>query len=212
MTDKQSHNVPQAPGAPGWGEAPKAGGVFAALVLAAGMAAALLPSEDRKLTVYKDSAGIDTVCMGLIGPVTKRHPGVAWTVEECQQAESEYIVPMVAEMQQCIPLDVQRSMTYGEWIMLGHWHYNTGAFCSSSVGRNLAQGKHEEACQAMNQYTWITWPMKKLPLAGKHKIIEVKTKKGPVKVLKVDCKDPKNKCRGLAIRRDLEVSNCLNAL
>lgn len=212
MTDNQPHNVPQAPGAPAWNAKPLAGGVFSALLLGSGIIAALLPSENRITHVYKDSAGIDTVCMGLTGAVTKRHPGVEWTVEECKIAEAKYIAPMVAEMQQCIPLEVQRSMKYGEWIMLGHWHYNTGAFCSSSVGRNLAQGKHEEACKAMNQYTWITWPMSKLPLAGKHKIIEVKTKKGPVKVLKVDCKDPKNKCRGLAIRRDLEVSNCLNAL
>ena len=212
MTDKQPQVIPQAPGAPAWNEKPKAGGLFATLLLAAGMTAALLPSEARKLNVYKDSAGIDTVCMGLIGPVTKRHPAVAWTVEECQKAESEYVAPMIAEMQQCIPMKVQREMSYGEWIMFGHWHYNTGAFCSSSVGRNLEQGNHEAACRSMGAYTWITWPMRKLPLAGTHKIYETKTNTGLVKVLKVDCKDPKNKCSGLAKRRDLEVTNCLNAL
>jgi GH24 family phage-related lysozyme (muramidase) len=182
---------PQAPGAPGWKEKPKSGaaGGFAALVLAAGLMFALLPSEARKLTPYKDSAGIWTVCMGLIGPVVKRHWGTDWTVEECKEAELDYLRPMIGEMVKCVPEKVRNEMSYGQWVSLGHWYYNTGAFCRSGVGRYLAQGDHVRSCQAMGQWTFIT-----------------------VKGRKVNCKDPKNRCSGLATRRLNEVSWCLSAL
>ena len=182
---------PQAPNAPGWKEKPKAGGVFAIAVLCCGIAAALLPSEARKLTVYKDSAGIDTVCMGLIGPITKRHPGQPFTVDECKQAEVEYFTPMVRQMAKCVPANVTADMSYGEWVTYGHWAYNTGtaSFCNSTLGRKLAAGDHEGACRAMGAWTFIT-----------------------VKGRKVNCRTAGRLCPGIVTRRDLEVSMCLEAL
>lgn len=163
------------------------------MILAAGIAAALLPSEGRKLKVYKDSAGIDTVCMGLIGPITKRHPGVDFTVEECKAAEAAYIAPMVAQMQKCVPEKVRNDMSYGEWVTYGHWAYNTGtsSFCTSSLGRKLSAGDHVGACKAMGAWTYIT-------LKGK----------------KRNCRDADMQriCSGIVKRRDLEVSMCLDAL
>lgn len=193
MTDKQPQGFPQAPGAPAWNEKPKAGGAFAVLIVAVGIASALFPSEGRKLQVYKDSAGIDTVCMGLIGSITKRHPGVDFTVEECKTAEAEYIAPMVKQMQQCVPVEVRNSMTYGEWVTYGHWSYNTGtsSFCSSSLGSKLRAGDHDGACKAMSGWTFITYKGKKR-----------------------NCRDADMQriCSGIVKRRDQEVSNCLNAL
>lgn len=184
---------PQVPGAPAWKAKPKAGGAFAVAVLAAGIAAALLPSEGRKLESYRDSGGIWTVCMGLIGPVEQAHRGRRWTEDECKAAESAYIAPMVQEMQRCVPIAVQAEMTYGEWITYAHWAFNTGTrnFCNSTLGKRLADGNHNGACRAMAAWTYIT-------LKGK----------------KRNCRDPDMRkiCSGIVTRRDNEVSWCLEAL
>jgi lysozyme len=208
MKPDHSAAVPDAP-EPG-SKAP--GGIFAVSVLAAGIAAALLPSEARVLKPYRDSAGIWTVCMGLIGPIVNRYPrDVAWTTDECKIAEAQYIEPMVKQMQRCTPQHVQKEMTYGQWIWLGHWAYNVGTnnYCGANVGRELQVGNHRGACLAMSKWTWITLPKGKVP-AGKHKV--TRDSAGRVTRIQIDCIDPANKCFGLAKRRDLEVESCLDSL
>jgi len=185
---------PKQPGAPDWKSKPKGGPVAVAALIVSGLFFALKPSEGgRILKPYLDSAGIPTACMGVIGPeVTRRYKaGLKFTDAECETMERTYLNKMVGRMQSCVPAKVQNDMTYGEWISYGHWDYNTGAFCSSSVGRNLTAGNHVEACKSMGKYTYIT-------LHG----------------VKRNCRDPDMKriCGGLVTRRDLEVNSCLNSL
>jgi lysozyme len=177
---------------PGWKEKPK-GGLFALALICAGIAAALAPSEGgRRLDVYRDSAGILTACTGIIGPVVNaRGFGGKFTEDECKALESAYLAKMVTAMQACVPSPVLHEMTYGEWIAFGHFSYQAGngAFCRSTLARKLASGDHAGACRAMASWTYIT-----------------------VKGVKVNCRDPNNRCRGIPKRRDMEVSMCLDAL
>jgi lysozyme len=209
---------PQAPGAPKWNEKPAAG-AFPAVLLVAGLAAALLPSEDRRLKPYLDSARIPTACMGIIGPeVNARYKaGTVFTRDECIALEQKYLLVMVRRMGKCIPADIVSRLTYGEWISYGHWAYNTGteSFCSSSIGRRLAQGDHAGACRAMGQWTWITRPASAGVPRGIHKpVFAGATARGPGLLIayRMQCNDPLNRCSGLATRREIEVSTCLAAL
>lgn len=170
------------------------GGIFAVAILVGAIATVLSPSEGgRRLDVYRDSAGILTACMGVIGPVVNvRGMGGKFTDAECDHMEKAYLTKMVTMMQACVSQPVQSQMTYGEWIWLGHWAYNTGtaAFCHSTLAKRLAAGDHVGACRAMGSWTFITLP------GGKH----------------VNCRDPANRCLGIPKRRDIEVNMCLESL
>lgn len=198
-------------GAPNW----KARGAFTGAVLAAGIAVALYaPEGGRHLTPYLDSARIPTACLGIIGPeVTRRYRlGLKFTDAECDELEGAYLNKMVAMMRACVPADVREQMTYGEWITWGRWSYNTGtaSFCGSNTGKKLQAGDHAGACVAMGQWTWITRPASAGVPKGKH--VAVKNTQGIVSAYRLQCRDPANRCRGLAIRRDDETRMCLEAL
>lgn len=195
-TNKPGSGFPQAPNAPGWKEKPKGGAVFGIAVLVAGIGFALGPSEGgRRLTPYLDSVGIPTACTGVIGKeITRRYKAkLKFTDAECDSMETAYRTRMVTVMQSCVPLKVQQSMSYGEWVTYGHWAYNTGtqSFCVSTLGKRLAAGDHSGACKAMGSWTYVTHKGKKR-----------------------NCRDSDMQriCRGIPLRRDLEVSMCLGAL
>ena len=176
------------------------------ILLIAGVTAVLLPEEGRTLNVILDSAGIPTVCMGLTGAVTKRHPGIPWTVDECKQAEAEYIAPMVTALSACIPANVRDDMAYGEMVIYGSLSFNGGinAVCKSSIARHLKEGDHEGACRSMAAWTWTRVKAGTTP-AGR-------TNGKPQPALRQDCRDPRNRCNGLPRRRDRDVAACLEAL
>lgn len=188
------------------------GGVAAALVLLAGMMIpALLPSENRITHPYRDSAGIWTVCMGLIDPVLiARHPGIEWTVPECETEEKKYVAAMLTKMAACIPAAILSDMSFGELLWHGHFAFNTGtgSFCGQgkAVHRALVAGDHAGACKAMALYRFQSVPNtpRNLQRSGAHAL----SLDG--KMIRQDCRDPKNRCRGLAIRRDMEVEKCLS--
>lgn len=171
---------------------PRKGPAFAFALIVAACCAALLPSEGRRLTPYQDSAKVWTVCMGITGAPVFAHPGVAFTVPECEDLERAYVGRMVGAMTRCIAPEVIESITFKEWIAYSHWSYNVGtyAFCHSTVSAHLNAGNHAGACKAMGRWTWITKPG----------------------IGKVNCRDPKQKCGGLPKRRDLEVAMCLEAI
>lgn len=199
---------PQPANAPGWKQKPPPGGVFAVVVLAAGIAAALAPSEGgQRLDVYRDSAGILTACTGIIGPaVNAKGLGNKFTKAECDAMDQAYIAKMVPLLQRCVPIGVRRDMTYGEWVSYGHWAYNTGtaSFCYSTLAKRLAAGDHAGACRQMAVWTWTPVRRGTTP-AGR-------TNGKPQPALRQDCRDVRNKCNGIPARRDLEVSMCLSAL
>lgn len=172
----------------------KKGPAFAIGLVVAAIITALLPSEGRVLHPYKDSAGIWTVCMGLIDPaIVWRHKGTDFTVSECVVEEKKYITKMVNEMVECIPQETLDKVTAGMFIWFGHWAYNTGtgAFCkpTNSIQRNLRAGDFPAACRAMGMWTFIT-----------------------VNGRKTDCRYAGRLCPGIVKRRDLEVSKCLEAI
>jgi GH24 family phage-related lysozyme (muramidase) len=163
----------------------------------------------RRLDVYLDSSGIPTSCSGLIGnEVVRRYKlhgtKARFTEAECIAMEKAYTVPMQRQMAACIPDKVKAEITFGEMWTFAHWHWNTGAFCQSSVGRELAKGDHVRACHAMAKYTWAR-PNPRWRQTGRSN-----GKIGAAR--RVDCSDPANKCSGLATRRRNEVAWCLSAL
>lgn len=172
----------------------KKGPAFAIGLVVASLLVALLPSEARILHPYKDSAGIWTICMGLIDPaIVWRHKGTDFTVAECEIEEKIYITKMVNEMVACVSQEVIGRIKADMFIWLGHWAYNTGtgAFCkpTNSIQRNLNANDFKAACEAMGKWTFIT-----------------------VKGQKVNCRTAGRLCPGIVKRRDLEVSKCLAAL
>lgn len=188
------------------------GGIAAIMALVAGLLITTLePSEKRVTHVYLDSAGIKTVCMGLIDPkLIARHPGVEWTVEECIEEEKKYVSAMLARMAACVPQSVLANMTFGEVLWHGHFAFNTGvgSFCgrNKAVHKALLAGDHVGACKAMALYRFQSVPntAKNRARSGAHVI------SADGRMIRQDCRDPKNKCRGLAIRRDMEVEKCLS--
>lgn len=162
-------------------------------------------TEKRVTHVYLDSAGIPTVCAGLIGPITERHPGVEWTVEECKAAEMAYIKPMVERMERCVPMSVRAQFNVDTMRWFAHFGYNTEAFCKSdSITQSLLQGNLHAACRAMGNYVFTGTPGNRPPRGAGHKNSRGQWKQ--------DCRDPKNKCSGLPKRRQLEVDGCLQSL
>jgi len=160
-------------------------------LIVAGILATLLPDEGRKLSPYRDSAGIWTVCMGITGPDVWRHKGIAFTVDECKQLEAGYVARMVRQMEPCLSPGVENTLTLQEWTTYGHWTYNVGtsAWCHSSVIRKLNAGDHEGACKAMGNWTFIT-----------------------IRGRPVNCRTAGHLCPGIVKRRDKEVGMCLEAL
>jgi GH24 family phage-related lysozyme (muramidase) len=160
-------------------------------LIVAAILTTLLPDEGRKLTPYRDSAGIWTVCMGITGPDVWRHKGFPFTEDECKQMESGYVAKMVRQMEPCLTQDAVDSMTVQEWVAYGHFGYNVGtpAFCRSTIVAHLNAGNHEGACKAMSRWVFIT-------VHGKA----------------VNCRQAGHLCPGIVKRRDKEVQMCLDAL
>jgi lysozyme len=177
----------------------------------AALIASFLDADEggRHKQPYLDSAGIPTACTGIIGPeVTRRHrAGESFTDAECDALEQGYVVPMVQRMQACVGDEVLQRIRVGEFVAYGRNSYSTGvgAFCRSPMAALLKQGDHAGACRAMaNWRTFTGTPGNRAPRGQ-----GVRTAKG--RWLQ-DCRDPANKCRGLAIRRVSESHMCLAAL
>lgn len=191
---------------------PNKGPAAGFVVVVTAICCLLLPDEGRELKVYRDSAGIPTICMGLIEPrLINRHPGVDWTKAECKVEEEAYVAKMVGAMAPCLGNEARDTLTEGEWIWHGHFAYNVGtrAWCRSSAPPKLNRGDHEGACKVFAAYTWITTGPR-TPPRGENKPVRDAT--GKLIAYRVQCRDPLNRCTGLPKRRDREVEGCLDAL
>lgn len=135
-------------------------GVSAAVLTAV---TTILPKvEGTKYTVYKDSAGIPTVCTGITGPDVI--PGKTYTQEECDalllkhtKVASDYVHKVVTRP---IPSSMEAaliSFTY---------NVGTGAFGRSSVLREINAGNYEKGCKHLYDWVYITVNGEKVKLKG----------------------------------------------
>lgn len=133
------------------GKAGKASFVAAPIALVAALLFALTGAEGRKLTPYKDIAGIWTVCDGITGKAVV--PGRKYTNAECDRLGQEYVQKMLADMGQCVkgeyPLHVIKAS--------GHFAYNVGtpAFCRSTMAKKLNAGDVPGACAEISKWTFV---------------------------------------------------------
>jgi GH24 family phage-related lysozyme (muramidase) len=156
-------------------------GTFSVAALLLLLAQFISPSEGgRRLDVYLDSAGIPTVCTGIIGPeVTKRWKagqGAAnatiqppltreekaatvaaiahFTDAECDKLEATYLTRMHHDLERCLGKERVDDLSLGEFLAYGDGAYNfgTGAMCNSPMAKLAAQGKRREACEAIANY------------------------------------------------------------
>jgi lysozyme len=161
-------------------------GVAAALGLSLGTASVLvgdwIADEGWRLQVYRDSAGIPTVCAGHTGPDVRM--GDRWTEDECIGITVHDIV------RHCGPV-MQRLVdpTPGEVVAWCNFAGNAGvqAFIQSTGLRLQQAGQRVAACEQLLRWVYITVDGRKL-----------------------DCRDPKNNCRGLPDRRDRQMARCLS--
>jgi len=109
--------------------------------------------------------------------------GQVFTDAQCRAMEAEHIEKMLARMSKCVTEPIGER----ELIAYAHFVYNVGetAFCRSHLVVRLNEGNHRAACAQMARWTWA---------GGKN------------------CRDPANRCMGLAKRRDYEVNLCMEAL
>jgi GH24 family phage-related lysozyme (muramidase) len=125
--------------------------VAAPIALVAALLFALTGAEGRKLTPYRDIAGIWTVCDGITGKAVI--PGKTYTNAECDRLGQEYVAKMLADMGQCVggeyPFHVVKAF--------GHFAYNTGtpAFCRSTAAKKLRAGDIPGACAQISNWTFV---------------------------------------------------------
>lgn len=162
-----------------------AAGVAAGLGLSLGTAAIItsdwLADEGWRTMPYRDSAGIWTVCAGHTGPDVR--PGERWTDAECEA------ITVVDIVRHCGPaLSAMRNPTPGEIAAWCGFAGNVGvtAFLNSTGLRLQQAGERVAACEQLTRWVYIT-------VGGQ----------------KLDCRDPRNNCAGLPVRRDRQLARCM---
>jgi lysozyme len=160
-------------------------GVVASLGLS--MSAATLVTEDWlkdegwELTVYLDSIGKPTVCAGHTGPEVRL--GDVWTEDECVGVT---VVDLAKHGKPV--LDALIDPTTGEIVAWIGFAGNTGVtnFLHSTGLRLQRAGQRVAACEQLPRWVYVTKSGRKL-----------------------DCRIPKNNCRGLPIRRQEQLARCI---
>lgn len=121
------------------------------VILVAGILTALNGSEGRKLTPYRDTGGVWTVCDGITGKAVI--PGRKYTDAECAKLGQDYVNQMLVDMGQC----VKRELDFNVIKATGHFAYNVGtpAFCRSTMARNLNAGDIKGACAEITKWVFV---------------------------------------------------------
>lgn len=163
-----------------------AAGVASGLGISLGTAALLtsdwLADEGWRLAVYIDPAGIPTVCAGHTGPDV--HIGDVWTEAECEG------VTVLDIVRHCKPaMAAMHDPTPGEIVAWCGFAGNAGvnAFLGSTGLRLQQAGQRVAACEQLLRWVYITVDGRKL-----------------------DCRDARNNCPGLPLRRDRQLARCLS--
>lgn len=147
----------------------------------AALLAMVAGNEGRRYFVYRDIAGMPTVCDGVTGPDVI--PGKTYTDAECDALLLKQVEAHTAGVLDCLDPDPPPAMAVG----LADFGYNVGvnAFCASTAARKYNAGDRIGACAEISRWTWVRH--------DGHK---------------VDCRTAGNLCPGLVTRRDRERAMC----
>lgn len=152
-------------------------------VAIAGVAYAFIAGfEGISFKPYKDSVGVDTVCVGNTKNIVT---GRQYTEAECKLlfegdfAESYEAVARYVN----VPLTANEAVAYSSFV----FNLGAGAFAQSTALKKLNAGDHEGACEQILRWRYIGKPAK-------------------------DCSLAANKCMGIWKRRQAERNLCLKDL
>lgn len=109
--------------------------------------------EGYKLTPYRDSGGVLTVCIGHTGPDVI--PGKTYTKAECEKIFVEDMATKVdAPLSKCVTATNLAPETV---IALRDFTFNVGggAACKSTLVRLLNAGKVREACNQLPRWVFV---------------------------------------------------------
>lgn len=122
-----------------------------ATLLAASLLAEL---EDTRYTVYYDIAGVPTVCEGITG--SDVIPGKRYTRKECDALLEKHIsvARRAVDKGVKVPIpDTMRASMYSFTFNAGQ-----GAFRNSTMLSLINQGRRQEACNQLWNWTYFTNP------------------------------------------------------
>ena len=156
------------------------GGSAAAVIL--GASALMVANEGVVLRTYADPVWgerVPTACVGETGPHIRM--GQTFTHEQCMQMLGRRVEVSWSRLERCL----QRPVPVNVAVSLVDLGYNVGeqAVCSSTLVRQINSGQPPAVyCEQFMRWTFV---------GGR------------------DCRDPKNNCRGIVVRRDHARSLCL---
>lgn len=118
--------------------------------VAAAAVALITAWEGLRTVAYKDSVGIATVCVGETRGVKM---GDRYTVDECKDKLTSALKDFETGMRACLKApDAIPDKVYVSMLSVSY-NIGTGAFCRSSMARNLNAGNYTAACNSLLLYT-----------------------------------------------------------
>lgn len=105
--------------------------------------------EGVRTVAYKDIVGVPTVCFGETRGVKM---GDRYTVDECRAMLGDALVEFETGMRKCLTAPDKVPDKVYVAMLSASYNIGTGAFCRSSMARNLNAGKYREACNALTLY------------------------------------------------------------
>ena len=124
----------------------------AVLGVAASMAAAafIAPWEGLFTHPYRDIVGVVTWCYG----ETEGKPKASYTPQECKYLLASKLPRYYAEISACWGPDVESVLSDKERVayLSGAYNFGSGAFCKSSMVKQLKAGDRAGACHALRLY------------------------------------------------------------
>lgn len=127
-------------------------GKGAALGAAVAVAAAafVAPWEGLFTHPYRDIVGVVTWCYG----ETEGKPKASYTPQECRDLLASKLPRYYAEISACWGPAVEAKLTDNMRVAFtsGAYNFGSGAFCKSSMVRELRAGDFKSACHALRLY------------------------------------------------------------
>lgn len=112
--------------------------------------------EGLQTVAYRDPIGIPTVCYGMTKGVKM---GDRYTKEECSDMLIDELNVFASEVQRCVPWENLPDTRKVAVVSLAY-NIGSGAFCKSTVARELRFGNVQEACDAFlrwNKAGGVVW-------------------------------------------------------
>lgn len=124
----------------------KKGGLFVGIALAgAFLVSAVTQHEGTRLKPYQDQGGVWTVCQGHTGKDVI--PGKSYTTAECKALLTKDLAIAGKGVISCVKVPITQNQ-YDAFADLA-FNIGTGAFCRSSIVRQLNAKNYKEACAAI---------------------------------------------------------------